>query len=173
MLIQLQRPEKNSQDALSWLLSCHERIRHFTKLAQTLAASTKASEAEIIEAARAVHRYFTVALPLHEQDEEESLSPKIFGRENEIDDALSQMKQEHRAVDSIVAEMTKTLQALIDGPSTLSLLAKDLHEQSTQLSLLWETHLKQEEELIFPFAKKLLDETQLETLRQEMRSRRG
>ena len=51
MLTKLQRRTEEKQDAISWLLACHQRIRHFTALAQKLSEAHEATPEEAKEAA--------------------------------------------------------------------------------------------------------------------------
>ena len=74
---------RNPQDApasstpLEMLQGCHVRIRHFMQLSRTLSQALDAPQAEIAEAAAALVRYFSQALPLHEADENETLFPRL------------------------------------------------------------------------------------------------
>ena len=72
-------------DAVGLLLDCHERIRAFTAMASRLAAPGDPGPDAIRDAAARVHRYFAEALPLHAQDEEESLAPRLRGRDPDLD----------------------------------------------------------------------------------------
>src|SRR5512140_1897216 len=65
------------QDAVDMLLACHQRIRNFTGIALRLAEVEGAGAPEIANAAEAVHRYYAIALPLHEADENESVYPRL------------------------------------------------------------------------------------------------
>ncbi|HEX9400550.1 MAG TPA: hemerythrin domain-containing protein [Anaeromyxobacter sp.] len=40
--------------------------------------------------------YFTEALPLHARDEEESVLPRLHGRDSAVDAELAAMEREHR-----------------------------------------------------------------------------
>jgi len=65
------------EDAISLLLGCHQRIRHFTQVAFRLAQNPNAPAPDRADAARSVLRYFQIALPLHEADENESIYPRL------------------------------------------------------------------------------------------------
>jgi hypothetical protein len=71
--------------AVELLLECHERIRHFARLALKLAGTRDLPPAEVAEAAAAVRRYFAEALPLHAADEEESMMPRLRGRDPAVE----------------------------------------------------------------------------------------
>src|SRR5512135_2411098 len=70
-------PNAQSTTPSEMLLACHQRIRHFSGVAVKLAHAHGVAENEIVQAAAGLHRYFTVALPLHEADENLSLHPRL------------------------------------------------------------------------------------------------
>src|SRR5450432_1176382 len=86
-----------SEDVPDALVDCHLRMRQFTSLAAELAARPGVPEDEVREVAGKVHRYFTVALPLHEEDEETSLFPRLLARAPQLAGAISALRQDHEA----------------------------------------------------------------------------
>ncbi|HEU5061001.1 MAG TPA: hemerythrin domain-containing protein, partial [Kofleriaceae bacterium] len=83
-------------DPVDALLACHDRIRTFVALAGRAAAGAGAP-GEIAEACRRIERYFREAMPLHVADEEESILPRLRGREAALDRALAEMHEQHSA----------------------------------------------------------------------------
>src|SRR5512132_579542 len=83
-------------DAVGLLLECHDRIRSFLALARRVAQAGPAERDGVAEAAARVRRYFAEALPLHARDEEESILPRLRGREPAVDAELAAMEREHR-----------------------------------------------------------------------------
>jgi len=79
--------DQSPEDAFDLLLGCHQRIRHFTATAAKLAHAQGATADEIRMAAASVHRYYSVSLPLHEADEEDSLRSRL--------DALGDQRVQH------------------------------------------------------------------------------
>src|SRR5262245_25640445 len=75
VLIRLGTRARKESDVVDRLLECHERIRNFCALACRLAEGPPSEQAR--EAAAQLVRYFTVALPLHVADEEESIRPRL------------------------------------------------------------------------------------------------
>ena len=75
--ISLAKNHSKTQDAVDLLIGCHQRIRHFTGVAMKLAHAQGASPEEVTQAAAGAHRYYTVSLPLHEADEEDTLRPRL------------------------------------------------------------------------------------------------
>ncbi len=160
-------------DPFALLADCHARIRRFTSLAQRLvAAPLTTPPAEISAAATDAIRYFTVALPLHEQDEEASLAPRL----GEMDlpesarTALAALGPEHRAIEEVVATLLPKWAEIARDP-----LAKDrdLETPSHRLAALFDAHLLREERDLFPAARRAMSATDLSALLQEIRARRS
>src|SRR5574341_1715069 len=95
MLVGLGTPGARS-DAVDLLLECHQRIRSFLGLALRLGEAWAAEPAEVADAAARVHRYFALALPLHAQDEDQSIAPRLRGRDRAVDHELEIVAREHR-----------------------------------------------------------------------------
>lgn len=165
-------PTPSSTDAIGLLLECHERIRRFSRLAVRL-ASEPAPEKDVAEAARGVHRYFSKALPLHVEDEDRSLMPRLEPlAPEEVRKALARMNGEHRVIDALVEELLPHWAAIAEAPGTLEPIRADLKRKSEALETLMLGHLENEETLIFPNARRALAREQLEALAGEMRDRR-
>jgi iron-sulfur cluster repair protein YtfE (RIC family) len=128
---------RGGESLLDLLAGCHQRIRHFSALARTVAASPDAPDAPA--AAAAVRRYFADALPLHEADEEQSVAPRLLGRDPTVDAALATMAAQHAAHAILVADLL----AACATPHTLAAPAAALESAMA-------THLAAEEALIFP-----------------------
>ena len=99
-------PAQHDDQPLGFLLECHGRIRHFLGLAGKLATLTDVAPAERAQAASAVHRYFSVAFPLHASDEDELLIPALRPRaEPALLERLDALGAEHRTFDALLAEL--------------------------------------------------------------------
>jgi iron-sulfur cluster repair protein YtfE (RIC family) len=140
-MITLGRRTPAPNDLVGHLFACHERIRKFVALAAT-AGSTDGRDREVVEACAAVERYFERALPLHVEDEERSILPRLRGRRVEVDEALRTMEAQHR-----------------------------VHVPLIELAAEFEPHLTIEESIIFPAISLLGAEAQTQ-IRGEQRTRR-
>jgi hemerythrin-like domain-containing protein len=164
------------EDAVSLLLGCHERIRHFTAVAVRLAESQQAPASERTQAARAVLRYYTVALPLHEADENESVYPRLKNAllSSELASANEQMIEQHKNIDATVAELIPMWQKIDQAPKAedADALGPQLRDRTKHLSELWSDHLKLEEEQVIPALRQHLTAEDLRAIQQEMRDRR-
>ncbi len=164
-----------SQDAAELLLACHQRIRHFSGVAVRLAHGHGATEPEIAQAADGLHRYFSVALPLHEADENQSLHPRLRRAvpEGELaGPAADAMLDQHMAIDELVERLIPLWVLLKSAPGRLPELSAELCALSKRLSEIFDAHLKLEEETIFPAMRKYLSASDLSDIVTEMQDRR-
>jgi iron-sulfur cluster repair protein YtfE (RIC family) len=175
--------DETVQDAL---VGCHTRIRHFTEMACKLAHAHHADAEQIQRAANEVHRYFTVALPLHEADENLSLHPRLKkalggssepGLEQDVlrklgGPAADAMVEQHESIDQLVERLVPLCVILRSQPAKLEELSQELHEISAALREIFTAHLELEEKTVFPAMEKFLSGDELAEIRREMRNRR-
>jgi hemerythrin-like domain-containing protein len=155
------------------LLGCHQRIRQFTELAVRVASHEPASDADVADAARRVHRYHSVALPLHQADEEQSIAPRLEPLvAPEIRYALGGMRRQHVELDETLATLLPLWERLAAEPGMRRQLAGRMASALARMQELWAHHLAVEEDLIFPELTRVLDAAQLATIAEEMRARR-
>lgn len=167
--------ESSSQSAIELLLGCHQRIRHFSGVAKRLAHAQGATTQEIVQAAQSLVRYFTVALPLHEADENLSIHPRLrrAAAEGELaGPAADAMVEQHLSIDQIVDALVPLWQVLTANPSKLDEFAGELCQLSSTLDQMFDAHLKLEEETVFPAMRRLLSEQELAEIVNEMQARR-
>lgn len=159
-------------DAVSALLECHDRIRSFTALALRLARANGLAEREARDAAAAVHRYFSAALPLHARDEEESILPRLRGREPALDAALDVMVREHREHEAAVGRLLAACAAVSARPAELARVAPELEAAALELERHFALHLSAEERVLFPALRALLRPEDHQAVLAELRARR-
>ena len=153
------------------LRGCHRRIRHFAALASRLAASPDAPAGEIADAAASIHRYFTVALPLHHADEEESIRPRL-PRTPGLERALASMQEQHQGLETRLATLVPLWSGLAAQPETAGGLAESVRRATADFEAACEEHLHLEEEAIFPAIDEL-PSTEIDAILSEMRARRA
>jgi iron-sulfur cluster repair protein YtfE (RIC family) len=162
-----------SQDVVDLLLECHARIRSFCDLAVRLAEASRPSPAEIVDAAERVRRYFAEALPLHAQDEEESILPRLAGRDPDVDQALVDMHREHREHEPMLERLLALTGELARAPERHEALAPELGRVARALRGHFDLHLSGEERLVFPAIRALVPEAERRTMLEELRARRA
>jgi iron-sulfur cluster repair protein YtfE (RIC family) len=165
-------PARPAEDVVELLLECHARIRALTDLAARLAATTDAPAGEIADAAARVRAYFAEALPLHAQDEEESVLPRLAGRARHVDASLVAMHRDHREHVPTVDRVIELCSTLASAPGRHAELAPALGAAAAALRDHFARHLAEEESIVFPALRRFVDpDGQAEILR-ELRARR-
>lgn len=152
------------------LLACHARIRHFTLLARKL-ATADAPDEQLADAARALCRYFGRALPLHSQDEDLSVRPRLetHGVAVRYADAMTAQHEDiHRLLDQLLV----IWELVAEGPGLRNAYRDKLEDRSRRLAELFERHLAMEEEHVFPALREVLTPEQDQAIVREMRARR-
>jgi iron-sulfur cluster repair protein YtfE (RIC family) len=161
------------ESAVDLLTGCHNRIRHFTAILRKLAHAEGSPLDEISSAADSAYHYFTVALPLHEADEEESVRPRLLKNATpEIRAALDAMTHQHEAIDDLIERLMPVLVLVSNTPAKLLDAHGELCKLSTTLAELFAGHLKLEEEVLFPALASSLSVQAQSALLVEMQTRR-
>ncbi len=168
------KSQPKTEDAVDLLTGCHDRIRHFTGVAVKLAHAQNAPRQEIVQAAAGVHRYYSVSLPLHVADEEETLRPRLHAIQDEkLHHALSAMSDQHMAIDELLERLLPLLLMVQNNPDALPVAGGEMCSITKALDEIFRAHLQMEEEVIFPAIRSALPEgTRAEMLR-EMQGRRA
>jgi hypothetical protein len=161
-------------DPLALLLDCHDRIRSFVATAARIASAPDVAPAQISDAAARVRRYFSVALPLHEQDEEQSIAPRLLRASPPavVVDALGTMTAEHARLHELLAELDVSWSRLCTQPEAIAVLAPRLTAAQLALEVTFDDHLMLEETVVFPSAARLLAPDALRAIAAEIRARR-
>lgn len=157
-------------DLVELLLECHGRIRGFVALAETIGQEPAGTAAETIDGCARCMRYFTEALPLHVEDEEVSLLPRLHGLRPELDLVLATMERQHSEHEPVLQALLGALAAVRGAPDN-PLLRPRLAEVAAELRREFEAHLAAEETVIFPAVRALPPATQADILT-ELRMRR-
>jgi iron-sulfur cluster repair protein YtfE (RIC family) len=163
---------KESSDIVDLLLECHERILAFSGLACRLATADAPSEDEVRDAAARIVRYFSQSLPLHVADEEESVVPRLSGRNQDIDSALRTMHEEHAQHEPYLKSLLETCRQLEASPQRLPEFREALRSTTSVLQDKFVAHLQLEEKVILPAIRTLLTATDRDAMVRELRARR-
>lgn len=154
------------------LAGCHQRIRTFSDLAQRLPAQPAPAE-EVAETASRLHLYFGTALPLHEQDEEETLHRAMAEVGAPGMDALfARLRKDHRAIEDVLHGLLPRWEALNASPDRLEMEKSALAQGGEALAAAFAPHLDMEENELYPLARRVLSADVLAGMLQAMRARR-
>jgi iron-sulfur cluster repair protein YtfE (RIC family) len=159
-------------DSVDLLLECHARIRGFLALGRRLGEAREQSPEAVADAAVRVHRYFTLALPLHARDEEESIVPRLRGREAALDAELDAIVREHVEHQRPLGALVAACAEVARDPGRHADLAADLIQATGELARHFAEHLAREENVIFPAVRQLLDGATDAVIVKEIRLRR-
>jgi hemerythrin-like domain-containing protein len=159
------------------LEACHERVERMLVLLQRLCQHVQDTgcDEQARQAARDVMRYFDMAAPLHHQDEELHVFPAVrCGPYPGAAEAVHRLLAQHRQMEIGWAGMREVL---------LTLIAFDAQEGGTFNGLrsaevdafvqAYRSHIRLEEDLVYPAAQRQLNESQLRAMGEEMMVRRG
>lgn len=149
MLLQLGQ-RRASEGLVDLLLECHGRIRRFLGFARRLATTDDIAAEEARTVAGQIRRYFVVAFPMHLEDEDLDLTPRLRGTSRDVDAALAQMSEEHVSHASLVSELVELCGAIERDPPQRDALAARLAHAAHALEAALEPHLVREERVIFP-----------------------
>ncbi|MBI2391356.1 MAG: hemerythrin domain-containing protein [Deltaproteobacteria bacterium] len=165
------KPPALEEDLREFLIACHGRIRSSLSSA---AAAAKAAGGSVeadrlhVDAAREAGRFFRLALPLHAEDEDVSIAPRLRALgDAAVDDALDGMTRDHAPIEElaqIVAGRCEAMAATAQAPAELS-------SEVARLAALLEPHLDFEERVVFPVLGKL-DDAVRRQIASEARERR-
>lgn len=156
------------------LEACHERVQRTLVLLQKLCTylHEHTCDASARQAARDVLRYFDVAAPLHHEDEELHVFPPLLDRGSPaVVAAVRQLQQDHDSMAAHWQAARVLLLALADG-QTSAFSAQD-EAVLAQFAGGYAAHIASEENVVYPAARALLSDSDLQHMGQEMRQRRG
>ncbi len=167
------KPPSKPGDAVALLTSCHDRIRHFTSVAVKLAHTQGATDEEIRQAAEAVYRYYSVSLPLHEADEEQTLNPRLSQAGDErVRHALIAMSDQHQAIGELIERLLPLLVLVKNDPEMIGEVGGEMCSITKGLDRIFCAHLQMEEEVIFPAIRSSVSDSACDDMLREMQARR-
>jgi hemerythrin-like domain-containing protein len=121
-------------------------------------------------------RYFREAAPKHTADEEESLFPRM--RQNRDPNAeaaiksLEPLERDHLSAASLHAEIEELGQRYLAVGSLESTGADAFRKAIVSLVSIYKQHIRIEDDLVFPLAKRLLSVADKAAIAEEMAARR-
>ncbi len=174
--------ENDFDNPLGLLSDCHRRIERF--LEQIIRVCETARGGALNEAQRealqvALH-YFRQAAPLHTEDEENSLFPRLRERADKGDVAamsalqvIERLEADHDAADISHAVIDELGLRWLENDALNATGFIRLETESRQLRAFYTKHIAVEDNELFPLANKVLADDTTETIGREMAGRRG
>lgn len=165
-------PRQVSDGLVGLLLECHERIRTFGALARKVGEQSDYGSDDVIEASLGVVRYFTQALPLHVEDEEQSILPRLLGKQLAVDRGLALMQSQHASHQRPLERVVALCGDLAKRSAGAAELGAELRPLAQRLELELLEHLDLEEIVIFPAITLHLSADEQAAIVRELRARR-
>ncbi|MDP2304694.1 MAG: hemerythrin domain-containing protein [Pseudomonadota bacterium] len=150
-------------DPVAAFRACHERIRLFTAGLHRIASLPDLADPRVPSAAAQARRYFSEGLPLHADDEDLSLAPRLRIVAPECGPLLDELERDHRQIDACLATLLPLLGTLAEEgrvPHTTFRVAVSF------LSSLLLPHIAREEEELFPLCVRLSAEDRVDIARE-------
>lgn len=177
MPVQIGAKSHDFSDPTGLLSDCHRRIEMFLgslrRVGEVIGSPLTDEARAALDSAL---RYFKEAAPKHTADEEESLFPRLRQIPSaEIDRALStlgSLENDHRKADALHGEVhTLGLQCLEQGHLSVAEADRFRHAVNA-LGSIYGEHIRIEDDVVFPAAKRALSGAQKSEIANEMASRR-
>jgi len=178
MPVQIGAKAHSFSDPTGLLSDCHRRIEMFLGALQNIA---KVIDCPLTSEARAALesalRYFRESAPKHTADEEESLFPRLRRLQDpEIEGALATLdalEGDHRKAEALHAEVDALGIQCLDHESLPVKNADRFRRAVSDLASIYAEHIRVEDEVVFPAAKRRLSSPQQSAIANEMASRRN
>ncbi len=164
---------KDRINPFAMLERSHERLQEHLAILLTAAATLNddptdtAACAQIVEVSEFIGR----AVTRHEQDEEQSLFPRLRGLP-QLATLLDSLAVEHRAHEKLHAQLSAIATACGRGLLDHSAVS-ELSDLAVTLSQLYSSHIEVEELELFPAARRALTPSEAMQVAAEMQARRG
>ncbi len=168
-------PNAGFEAPLEMLAACHQRIQRQCDTLRRLVmhVGARGMDAQAIEAAQSVMRYFDQAAPDHHADEEQDLFPALLESMAGSDaiclrELVDGLTQQHRELEAHWRALRRVLARIAAGE------AVDLDPALVQrLVTAYEQHLAREDAELLPMAARLIGDAPLQQIGRAMRQRRG
>ena len=169
------KPDSGFDDPIGMLKDCHRRIEHFLHILCVVVerAGGRAMTDEEKAAVQSALHYFHLGGERHTEDEEESLFPRLRAEAAaEALQKLNGLENDHRDAYNLHAAANTLYTAWIAFGSLSPDDEQRLLLITERLKHLYEEHIREEEQIVFPLAAEILDRRAIEDIGREFRKRR-
>jgi hemerythrin-like domain-containing protein len=167
-------PAVGFEQPFEMLEACHGRVQRSLALLQKLLAyvQTTGHDQQTQSAAKDVLRYFDLAAPLHHDDEELNIFPVVLagGGANAIS-AVETLLRDHQAMHALWQRLREVLVAW-SQPGATAPASESMQALVADFVAGYASHIRTEEDLVYPQARALMSPTQITEIGQQMRARR-
>lgn len=164
---------RNDKDPFSMMERSHRRLEEQLDalLDATAALRADASSTSARAALDEVVEFIDRSVARHERDEELSLFPRLSGRAD-LEELVAMLASEHETHRPLHEELGMIVQAVRERPATEDEVHR-LHQLANDLLHAYSDHIDREENRLFPAAREVLAQAELEAMADEMQARRG
>lgn len=164
-------PAAGFDEPFALMAACHERMARTLTLLERIGAhvATHGCDEQARDAAKDVLRYFTIAAPLHHEDEELHVLPRL--RELGNDELADRLLADHREMEARWAGIVPDLEAIRDGSMPTETLDA-ARERWQTFATLYRRHIDAEDHDAYPSASAATPGTVLRVMGEEMAGRR-
>lgn len=164
-------PAAGFDEPFALMAACHERMARTLDLLERLGAhvATHGGDAQARDAAKDVLRYFTIAAPLHHEDEELHVLPRLHEQGN--GGLADRLLADHREMEARWAAIAPDLEAILDGPMLDDKLAT-ARERWQAFATLYRHHIDAEDHDAYPAASAATPDPEQRLMGEEMAGRR-
>lgn len=170
------RPDSGFDDPLGMLTDCHRRIELFLNILHRAVrqAEGRALNTDERHAVESALHYFRESGPRHNQDEEESLFPRL--RSQQARDVLAEVERletEHQEGDALHDEVALLYSKWIAEEHLSPGETARLASITERLQTIYKGHIRMEEEIVFPRAAQLFEPAVIAAMGAEFKARRA
>jgi len=173
----LRSPSVGFEAPFEMLSACHERVERMLNLLARLRdhVAQNGCDAQAATAATDVMRYFDLAAPQHHLDEELHVFPAVLAlHDGRLSLMVTRLQQDHRDMEKYWAAVRQALTrvAHADAHGGTAFSEADKANMDAFVAI-YKDHIRDEEGLVYPAARRTLDARQLAAMSQDMVRRRG
>jgi hemerythrin-like domain-containing protein len=164
-------PAAGFDEPFELMAACHERMERTLTLLERIGAhvATNGGDVQARDAAKDVLRYFTIAAPLHHEDEELHVLPRL--REQGNGELADRLLADHREMEARWAAIVPELEAIRDGSMPAGTF-EAARERWQAFAMLYRRHIAAEDHDAYPAASSATPDTVLRVMGEEMAGRR-
>lgn len=156
--------------------ACHERVERMLGLLGSLREHVNAhgADTQARDAARDVMRYFDLAGPLHHADEERHVFPPLLAqRDPSLVAVVIRLKHDHLEMAELWAPLRAVLSGLMEAGERWPGFSPEDPQRFDAYDALYRRHLLEEDNVVYPAARRLVRGETLRAMGADMMARRG
>lgn len=178
MPVQIGAKTHSFSDPTALLSDCHRRIEMFLGTLEKIALHIdQPLPDDTRRALESALRYFREAAPKHTADEEESVFPRLRqSSDPEMNAALTTLdalEQEHGRANALHAQVDLLGRQCLEAGPLSAVQAHQFRDAIAELATIYKTHIRIEDNVVFPIAGRVLSPNEKTKIATEMAARRA